>query len=136
MKIGIPKEIKDQEGRVALTPAAVCQLVAAGHAVRVQVAAGVGAGFTDEEYVEAGAQPVTVTEAWDNELVLKVKEPLEAEYGFLKEQMLFTFLHLAGVPRSLTEALLWHRTTGVAYETLEDAEGRLPLLAPDRKSVV
>lgn len=130
MRIGIPKEIKDQEGRVSLTPPAVRQLSAAGHEVCVQVGAGAGAGFPDGEYAQAGAHLVTVAQAWDSDLVVKVKEPLEAEYGFLKDQMLFTFLHLAGAPRSLTKALLRSNTTGIAYETLEDAEGRLPLLAP------
>lgn len=130
MKIGIPKETKDQEGRVALTPDAVRQLAAAGHAVIVQVDAGIGSGFLNDEYIRAGAQLGSAAEAWNNELVLKVKEPLESEYGFLKDQIVFTFLHLAGVPRSLTEALLRQKTIGIAYETLEDAQGRLPLMAP------
>lgn len=130
MKIGIPRETKDQEGRVALAPEAVRHLVLAGHEVRVETQAGVGAGFSDEEYVNAGAGIVSVSNAWDSDLVIKVKEPLESEYGYLKNQMLFTFLHLSGVPRSLTDALLKEGTTGLAYETLEDSQGRLPLLAP------
>ena len=130
MRVGIPRETKDQEGRVALTPEAVRQLVLAGHQVRVETQAGVGAGFSDEEYANAGAGIVSIADAWDSELVIKVKEPLEAEYGYLKNQILFTFLHLSGVPRSLTDALLRQGTTGIAYETLEDAQGRLPLLAP------
>ena len=130
MKIGIPKETKDQEGRVALMPEAVGQLVMAGHEVRVETQAGYGSGFTDAEYANVGARIVAVTDAWDSQLVLKVKEPLESEYGYLRDQMLFTFLHLSGVPRSLTDALLRQGTTGIAYETLEDNQGRLPLLAP------
>jgi len=130
MQIGLPKEIKDQEGRVALTPEAVRQLVAAGHAVRVETGAGLGAGFPDTEYQAAGARLVNAAEAWASELVIKVKEPLEAEYGYLQQQLLFTFLHLSGVPRALTETLLARETTALAYETLEDAQGRLPLLAP------
>jgi len=130
MKIGLPKEIKDQEGRVALTPAAVRQLVAAGHAVRVEVGAGFGSGFHDEDYAAVGASLVSVDKAWASELVVKVKEPLEAEYGYLRQQLLFTFLHLSGVPRGLTETLLERGTTALAYETLEDSQGYLPLLAP------
>ena len=130
MKISIPRETKDQEGRVALTPEAVRQLVLAGHQVRVETQAGGGSGFSDEEYANAGARIVSVTDAWESELVIKVKEPLESEYGYLKNQILFTFLHLSGVPPSLTDALLRQSTTGIAYETLEDSQGRLPLLAP------
>ena len=130
MKIGIPRENKDQEGRVALTPEAVRQLVVAGHAVRVETQAGVGSGFSDEEYAGVGACIVGAADAWDCEMVLKVKEPLESEYGYLRDQILFTFLHLSGVPRSLTDTLLRQGTTGIAYETLEDSQGRLPLLAP------
>lgn len=130
MNIGIPKEIKDQEGRVALTPSVVLRLAQAGHDVRVELDAGLGAGFSNQEYIQAGARLVNTQEAWDNELVIKVKEPLASEYGFLQEQILFTFLHLAGVPKVLTETLLERKTTGIAYETLEDASGRLPLLAP------
>ena len=130
MKIGVPKEIKDEENRVALTPAGARALVDAGHEVRVEAGAGLGSGFLDTEYVAAGARLVGVEEAWDAELVLKVKEPLESEYGHLKDQILFTYLHLAGAPRGLAEALLAKRTSALAYETLEDARGRLPLLAP------
>jgi len=130
MKIGIPKEIKNQEGRVAMTPAGVRQLVAAGHEVLVEAGAGLGSGFSDQEYLDAGAFLGTAAQAWDRELVLKVKEPLEPEYGFLRGQILFTYLHLAGAPRLLTEALLQSNTTALAYETLEDDQGLLPLLAP------
>ncbi len=130
MRVGVPKEIKDKENRVALTPSGARSLVERGHAVRVQAGAGVGSGFADDAYREAGAQTVSVKEAWDVDLVLKVKEPLETEYSFLKDNILFTYLHLAGVTRTLTEALLARGTTAVAYETVEDAQGRLPLLAP------
>lgn len=130
MRIGIPKEIKDQEGRVALTPAAAGQLVEAGHQVWIERNAGLGAGYSNTEYEAVGAQLTDTEGAWGSELVVKVKEPLEAEYGFLRDQILFTFFHLSGVPRSLTETLLARNTTAVAYETLEDSQGRLPLLAP------
>jgi alanine dehydrogenase len=130
MKIGIPKEIKNKENRVALTPDRVTPLVAAGHEVLVETGAGSGSGFTDDQYAECGASLVTAAEAWDTELVVKVKEPEESEYPYLKDQIVFTFFHLAGVPRSLTETLLRAGTTAVAYETLEDAQGRLPILAP------
>jgi alanine dehydrogenase len=130
MKIGIPKEIKDQERRVALTPARAADLAQAGHRVLVEAQAGIGAGFPDEDYLKAGAEIGSAAEAWDAELVVKVKEPLAEEYSRLKGQLLFTFFHLAGVPRALTEVLLDSGTTAVAYETLEDPRGRLPLLAP------
>ena len=130
MQLGVPKEIKDNENRVAMTPAGVARLTAAGHPVRVERGAGSGCGFGDDEYVSAGAELCDQAAAWDTELVVKVKEPLESEYVFLKGQIVFTYLHLAGVPVSLTEALLESGTTGVAYETTEDAQGRLPLLAP------
>jgi alanine dehydrogenase len=130
MKIGIPKEIKDHEGRVALTPAGAASLSRLGHQVCVQQGAGLGSGFSDEDYLAAGARICQLEEAWGADLVVKVKEPLESEYGYLKDQLLFTYLHLAGVPRALTEALLEGKTSAIAYETLEDASGRLPLLAP------
>ena len=130
MKIGIPKETKDREGRVALTPDGAAALARLGHEVLVQQGAGEGSGFADAEYRAAGAAIGRVEDAWAAELVVKVKEPLEAEYGYLRDQLLFTYLHLAGVTPALTEALLAAGTTGIAYETLEDAAGRLPLLAP------
>ncbi len=130
MKIGVVAEIKDQENRVALTPAGAADLVQAGHQVLVQGAAGRGAGFDDDAYEHAGAEIVSVRKAWASDLVLKVKEPLEIEYPFLMHQILFTYLHLSGVEKSLTETLLSRGTTAIAYETVEDAEGRLPLLAP------
>jgi alanine dehydrogenase len=130
MKIGIPKEIKNKENRVALTPDRVTTLVAAGHELLVETNAGLGSGFSDAQYAEAGARLVRAAEAWNTELVVKVKEPEPSEYPYLRDQIVFTFFHLAGVPRSLTEVLLERGTTAVAYETLEDAQGRLPILAP------
>lgn len=130
MKIGLIKESKLEENRVGLTPEGVAVLVARGHQVFVEQAAGLGSGYTDQDYRQAGAQLVGTEQAWDNELVVKVKEPIAAEYGYLKQQIVFTYFHLAGVPRALTESLLAGKTTAVAYETLEDSNGRLPLLAP------
>lgn len=130
MKVGVVREIKDQESRVALTPAGVRAMIAAGHRVRVQLLAGSGSGYDDAEYRQAGAELVSANEAWDCDLVLKVKEPLEPEYRFLRGQILFAYLHLAGASKTLTESLLASSTTAVAYETVESADGRLPLLAP------
>ena len=130
MKIGIPKEIKENENRVALTPAGAGVLVQAGHAVLVQEGAGTGSGFPDEEYRNAGAELVSADAAWHADLVVKVKEPVATEYGHLGERIVFTYLHLAGVDPALTGALLDGRTTAIAYETVEDAAGKLPLLAP------
>jgi len=130
MRIGVPKEIKNQENRVALIPHYVSILVEAGHNVLIETSAGLGAGFGDDEYIRAGARICKVEDAWDADLVLKVKEPVEAEYSYIRDQIVFTFFHLAGSPRSLTEILLERRTTAVAYETLEDKLGRLPVLAP------
>ena len=130
MKIGVLKEIKVQEHRVALTPAGTNVLVQSGHEVRVETGAGNGSGFSDREYESAGGELVSADEAWASDLILKVKEPLEREYRHLGRQIVFTYFHLAGVERSLTETLLDRRTTAVAYETVEDAAGTLPLLAP------
>jgi alanine dehydrogenase len=130
MKVGILKEIKEKENRVALTPDGARALVQAGHSVLVQRGAGAGSGFADADYAQAGASLVSAQAAWDAELVLKVKEPLEDEYRYLREQMVFTYFHLAGVTPTLTDALLQQGTTAIAYETVEDEQGRLPLLAP------
>ncbi|MDN4483464.1 alanine dehydrogenase [Demequina lignilytica] len=130
MRIGVPQEIKNNENRVAITPAGVRELVAAGHEVLVQSGAGLGSAFTDAEYVAAGASMVSVDEAWGAEMVLKVKEPIAAEYGYLREDLLlFTYLHLAA-DEALTRALVEAGTTAIAYETVELADGSLPLLAP------
>lgn len=131
MNIGIPKEIKDKENRVALTPEGAKQLVSNGHNVFVEKNAGAGSGFSDDEYAKSGANVVNTDKAWSGDIVVKVKEPLENEYKFLKEnQILFTYLHLAGVTKSLTEELLKKKTTAIGYETVEDTYHRLPLLAP------
>ncbi len=130
MEIGVVKEIKNQEYRVALTPQHAVELTQAGHKILVENNAGIGSGFTNDHYRESGAQVCNTAQAWAADLVLKVKEPLAEEYAFLQGQMLFTFLHLAGADPALTQALLESRTNALAYETLEDESGRLPLLAP------
>ena len=130
MRIGVIKEIKPKEHRVALTPAGAAALIARGHTVVVEHGAGVGSGFADQAYSGVGARLVDTAKAWNSELVLKVKEPIASEFVYLGPQMLFTYFHLAGVPWALTEALLAAKTSAVAYETLEDDDGRLPLLAP------
>ncbi|MEB3226789.1 MAG: alanine dehydrogenase [Synechocystis sp.] len=131
MEIGVPKEIKDQEFRVGLTPSSVQALVAQGHQVFVELGAGLGSSFTDEEYHQAGATLVEMAEqVWQRELVVKVKEPLPQEYDFLPlPKLLFTYLHLAA-DRRLTEALLQSGVTAIAYETVELDNGQLPLLSP------
>lgn len=130
MQIGVIREIKDKENRVALTPQGTQALSTAGHRVKVQADAGSGSGFSDTEYRDAGAEIVPVADAWASDLVMKVKEPLPVEYQYLDGQIVFTYFHLAGVERSLTEALLDKQVTAVAYETVEDADGGLPLLKP------
>lgn len=130
MKIGVPKETKDQEGRVAITPEGAHLLIQQGHQVLVEIDAGLGSGFSNEQYQQASAQMVSTATAWAVDLVVKVKEPLESEYQYLAQQIIFTYFHLAGVTPSLTHELLKKGTTAVAYETLEDEQGRLPLLAP------
>jgi alanine dehydrogenase len=132
MEIGVPKETKDQEFRVGLSPSSVRVLGEKGHAVFVETGAGAGAGFTDDEYRQAGAQIVTTPEsAWNRELVVKVKEPLLPEYRFLqKGQLLFTYLHLAA-DRALSEHLIDCGVTAIAYETVElTGSNKLPLLTP------
>jgi alanine dehydrogenase len=131
MKISVVKEIKPAERRVALTPAGTAALVAEGHEVLVEKGAGLGAGMPDEEYTRAGARIVSTESAWgEAELVVKVKEPIAPEYGYLRPDLtLFTYLHLAA-DRELTAALVAAGTTAIAYETVADANGGLPLLAP------
>lgn len=130
MRVGIPTEVKNSEYRVSITPAGVDALAERGHEVRIQSGAGAGSGIADEAYVRAGASIVdTAAEAWDAELVLKVKEPVAAEYGFLQDQVLFTYLHLAADP-ALASALQRAGTTAVAYETVQLPDRSLPLLAP------
>jgi alanine dehydrogenase len=131
MVVGIPREIKEQENRVALPPSAAYQLIRRGHQVLVETGAGVGAGFPDEEYTAAGAKIIADhADVYARaELVVKVKEPLPSEYGLLRPgQILFTYLHLAA-NKTLTEALLATGATCIAYETVE-VNRRLPLLEP------
>lgn len=130
MQVGVIREIRDHENRVGLTPAGAAELTARAHEVRVERGAGAGCGFADADYESAGARLVGSDEAWDAGLVIKVKEPLETEYGYLGEQIVFTYFHLAAAPKALTETLLDAGTTAIAYETVEDDEGQLPLLAP------
>ncbi|MGT2846285.1 alanine dehydrogenase [Streptococcus massiliensis] len=131
MLIGIPKEIKNNENRVALTPAGVQALVAQGHKVVIETGAGLGSGFSDQDYEKEGAQILpTAAEVWASELVVKVKEPLAAEYGFLRPDLtLFTYLHMAAAPE-LADAMTASKATGIAYETVTDSDGHLPLLVP------
>ena len=132
MIVGIPREIKNHEYRVAITPAGVHELARRGHDVVIEAGAGLGSSIPDEEYVAAGAKMLdTADEVWASaELVLKVKEPIEAEYGRMRpDQTLFTYLHLAA-SRPCTDALLAAGTTSIAYETVQLADQSLPLLAP------
>jgi alanine dehydrogenase len=131
MRVGVAKEIKPQEYRVALTPAGARELAQHGHEVLVEAEAGVGSAFPDEAYERAGATIVSVDDAWSrSELLLKVKEPIAAEYGRLREDLtLFTYLHIAA-DEPLTRALVESGITAIAYETVETERGALPLLAP------
>src|SRR5690606_12889542 len=131
MRIGLPKEIKDGENRVGLTPGAVKALTRRGHRVLVQAGAGEGSFLTDDEYRAAGAEIVaSAADASDAELVVKVKEPVAEEYQYLRPgQILFTYLHLAA-DRQLTDVLLESGVTAIAYETVQTADGKLPLLMP------
>ena len=132
MRIGCPKEIKPQEGRVGLTPAGVDALIRAGHTVVMEQGAGLGSGFADSEYTAVGGEILPNAKAvYDAaDMIVKVKEPLPPEYDLLKEgQTLFTYLHLAPDPDQ-TQALLRRKVTGIAYETVQLADGSLPLLAP------
>jgi alanine dehydrogenase len=131
MKIGVAKEIKPDEYRVALTPAGALELVRKGHQVVVESGAGVGSALADDQYAAVGARIGSADEVWESsELVLKVKEPIESEYRRLREGLvLFTYLHLAA-DEALTRALVDSGTAGVAYETVETDDRALPLLAP------
>ena len=131
MIIGLPKEIKDNEYRVAVTPGGVRQLVDSGHEVLVQAGAGEGSGFSDDEYNWGGARIVGGgNEAWTADLIVKVKEPQPSEYDLMRPGLtLFTYLHLAA-EKELTLAMVEHSVTGIAYETVEEANGSLPCLTP------
>lgn len=132
MIIGIPKEIKNNENRVGATPAGVKELIGHGHTVYVQATAGEGSGFPDEQYVAAGAKMLpTIEEVYAiAEMIIKVKEPIEPEYALVRKgQLLFTYFHFAS-DYPLTEAMLKSGATCIAYETVRDRDGRLPLLIP------
>ncbi len=131
MIIGVPKEIKNRENRVAIVPAGVRQLTQHGHKVLVQKSAGIGSGIPDAAFEKAGATMVnSAQEIWAAEMVIKVKEPLPDEYPMLRPGLvLYTYLHLAAEPR-LTEALIAKKVTGIAYETIQERDGSLPLLRP------
>ena len=131
MIVGVPREIKNREHRVALTPDGVRQLVKDGHAVCVEQGAGVASDFTDKDYETAGAQVVEkADDAWSADLVLKIKEPLAEEYAFIRPELcLFTYLHLAAAPE-LLDVLLEKSVRAIGYETVQANDGSLPLLAP------
>ena len=132
MRVGIPTETKNNEFRVAVTPAGVAELTRRGHEVLIQAGAGEGSAIPDTEFKAAGAELTSTAEqVWaDADLLLKVKEPMPAEFGLLRRgQVLFTYLHLAA-SRACTDALLASGATGIAYETVQTADGALPLLAP------
>jgi alanine dehydrogenase len=132
MIIGVPKEIKKLEYRVGLTPSAAKAYILANHQVYIQKDAGVGSGFSDQEYQTVGCKILlTIQEVYAKaEMIIKVKEPLQEEFAFLRPgQILYTFLHLAAA-RPLTEALLKNKVTAIAYETIQDKNGRLPVLRP------
>lgn len=128
MIVGVPRERKDSENRVGMTPSGVERLTADGHTVRIEEGAGTGSGIPDTAYKDAGAEIVDQETAWDTDMVVKVKEPLEEEYDLLDDQLLFTYLHLAAFPE-LTERLLETDVVAIAYETVEE-DGQLPLLRP------
>lgn len=129
--LGVPKETKTSEGRVALTPDGVRELERSGIEVFVETSAGLGASIEDHQYVAAGATIVSsAADAWSKQMVVKVKEPTTEEFDFLRKDLtLFTYLHLAAYPK-VAEALLKHKTNSIAYETVQETDGSLPLLAP------
>ena len=132
MKIGIPKEIKNNENRVGMTPAGVAELVKHGHKVMVEHTAGEGSGFADKDYVAAGAEIIpTAEEVYaQSDMIIKVKEPIEPEYGLIRKgQLVFTYFHFAS-DRPLTEAMIKSGAVCLAYEAVQTADRRLPLLIP------
>jgi alanine dehydrogenase len=132
MKIGVPKEIKNNESRVGITPAGVFELVKNNHTVYVENSAGEGSGFTDEDYVDAGAIMLPLADSIYaiSDMIVKVKEPIKQEYGLIKEnQILFTYFHFAS-SKELTQAMINSKAICIAYETVEDEDGTLPLLTP------
>lgn len=132
MKIGIPKEIKNNENRVGMSPAGVFELTKRNHTVYVQATAGEGSGFFDKDYKEVGATILpTINDVYDqSEMIVKVKEPIAEEYPLIKEnQVVFTYFHFAS-SEPLTKAMIASKAICIAYETVEDEEGTLPLLTP------
>lgn len=130
MEIGIPKEVKAQEQRIGASPNTVANLVQAGHEVVIEKGAGIGSGYSDETYENMGAKLGSVEDVWNCEMVMKVKEPLPAEYQYFRPGLIiYTYFHLA-VDRRLTEALLKSKVTSIAYETMVGPAGDLPLLFP------
>ncbi|WP_423799299.1 alanine dehydrogenase [Neobacillus sp. SAB-20_R2A] len=131
MRIGVPKEVKNNENRVAMTPAGVSNLVNYGHEVYIEKGAGMGSGFTDDDYLSAGAKLTeSADKAWSMDMVMKVKEPIPSEYKYFREGLiLFTYLHLAPEPE-LTKTLIENKVVGIAYETVQLPNGSLPLLTP------
>ncbi|TBL76469.1 alanine dehydrogenase [Paenibacillus thalictri] len=131
MMIGVPKEVKNNENRVGMTPAGVTAFLNHGHEVWIETGAGSGSGFTDQDYTEAGAKIVSSAKmAWSADMVIKVKEPLPEEYGYFREGLiLYTYLHLAPEPE-LTKALVDNKVVAIAYETIQLDNGTLPLLMP------
>ena len=132
MIVGIPKEIKNNENRVSLTPSGARELVQRGHTVYVQHTAGINSGFTDEDYEKAGAHILpSIEDVYGTaEMIIKVKEPIESEYGLVREgQLVFTYFHFA-CDQQLTEAMIKSKSVCMAYETVVDRQGALPLLIP------
>ncbi len=132
MNIGVPKEIKNNENRVGITPAGVFELVKREHTIYVQQGAGIGSGFSDDDYLSAGASILpTIADVYaSGDLIVKVKEPIAEEYGLIKEdQVLFTYFHFAS-SKTLTDAMINSKAVCIAYETVQDADGSLPLLTP------
>lgn len=131
MLIGVPKEIKNNESRVGMTPGSVFSYIKSGHEVLVETGSGSGVGFSDQDYEDAGARIVqTAKECWSAEMIVKVKEPLSEEYEYFREGLLlYTYLHLAAEP-DLTRALVERKVTAIAYETIQLDNGSLPLLTP------
>ena len=132
MIIGVPKEIKNNESRVGMTPAGVLELTKRNHTVYVQATAGIASGFSDEDYQHVGAQILPSIDAVyaKSDMIVKVKEPIPEEYSLIKEdQVVFTYFHFAA-DQELTEAMIDSKSVCIAYETVQDANGRLPLLTP------
>ncbi|KMY50727.1 alanine dehydrogenase [Peribacillus loiseleuriae] len=131
MIIGVPKEIKDSENRVGMTPAGVTTFKNSGHEIWIEKGAGLNSGFSDQEYIQSGAKIVeSAKQTWLADMIIKVKEPLAAEYQFFRDGLiLYTYLHLAAEPE-LTQALIDHNVVAIAYETIQLENGSLPLLTP------